>query len=329
MSVIQENTSHTQGVLIDGLIVSNWSPALFAEMRKGGLSAANCTCSVWEDFADSMKEMSVWKERFHNWSDVVTQVYTVDDIFRAQAENKVGVILGWQNTSGFGSDLRTVRLFRELGLRVAQLTYHTANLSGSGCLESTDHGLTDFGHELISVMNDEGILIDLSHVGETTSLETIRASRSPVSYTHCAPYALKDHKRNKSDEALREIAQSGGIVGVTMFPPFMARGNDSTVSDYIDTIAYVIDLCGEEHVAIGTDFMLDYPAGHVDYFLRDQGVGRKLLVPTGPKFPPDFSRPSDYPNLVAAMHKAGWSTARMERVLGGNWIRIFREVWKS
>lgn len=314
--------------LIDGLIVSNWSRPLFEEMRAGGLTAANCTCSIWEDFLPSMLEMARWKQRFAENADLITQVYKVDDIEQARRDGKVGIILGWQNSSGFGDDLRNVPLFAELGLRIVQMTYHTANFSGSGCLESVDRGLTDFGHDLVETLNRHGILIDLSHVGSRTSADVVACSRMPVTYTHCAPSALKEHRRNKSDEEMRELADRGGIVGVTMFPPFMPRGNDSTLADYVEIIEHVVELCGEEHTAIGTDFMLDYPREHLAYFLHDKGHGRKLLTPTGPVFPDEFKRVGQYPNLIAAMDRRGWSTGRIERILGGNWMRLFREVWK-
>lgn len=318
---------HKRSIVIDGLIVSNWSRGLFEEMRDGGLTAANCTCGIWEDFVPSMQAIARWKQMFVENADLITQVYKVDDILRAKQEGRVGIILGWQNSTGFGDDLRLVPLFRELGLRVVQITYHTANFSGSGCLETVDRGLTDFGRDLVATLNREGILIDLSHVGTRTSLDVIEASAKPVSYTHCAPRALKDHARNKNDAELKALADRGGMIGVTMFPPFMAKGNESTLDDYLDAIEHIIGVCGEEQVGIGTDFMLDMPADRMGYFLHDKGYGRRLLNPTGPKFPTEIGRIRQFPNLTAGMERRGWSDARIERVMGANWLRILREVW--
>lgn len=319
---------HRRSVVIDGLIVSNWGRALFEAMHSGGLTAANCTCGLWEGFEASMRAIALWKQWFREHGDLITQVYTVDDIHRAKREGRVGIILGWQNSTGFGEDLRFVPLFRELGLRVVQFTYSTANMAGSGCMESVDRGMTDFGRDLVETLNAEGILIDLSHVGTATSLDVIAASRKPVAYTHCAPRALKEHSRNKSDEELRLLAERGGMVGVTMFPPFMRRGSDSTLEDYLDAIEYCIDLCGEENVAIGTDFTQDVSPEGMRYFLHDKGYGRRLLQPKGVVFPKDFARIEHYPNLTAFMERRGWSAARIERVLGGNWLRIFAETWQ-
>jgi len=319
---------HDRLTVIDGLIVSNWSRALFEAMREGGLSAANCTCSVWEGFEPSMRAIGQWKQWFREHDDIITQIYTVDDIARAKADGKVGVILGWQNSDGFGEDIRMVSVFRELGLRVVQLTYHTANAVGAGCLERIDRGLTDFGHELVDALNTEGILIDLSHVGTQTTLDAVQASKRPITFSHCAPKTLKDHLRNKTDEELLLVARKGGVIGVTMFPPFMSKGNESTLDDYLDVIDYVTNLCGEEHVAIGTDFTQDIPPERMRYFISYEGHGRRLLEPKGAIFPKDFSRIEQYPNLTARMENRGWPERRIVRLLGENWVRLFRDVWQ-
>ncbi|MCM2477372.1 peptidase M19 [Rhizobium sp. CG5] len=318
---------HDRSIVIDGLIVSRWSRELFEAMRTGGLTAANCTCSVWEGFEESMRAVGQWKLWLRENDDLICQIYTVEDIAQAKAQGRVGVILGWQNSDGFGEDVRTVALYAELGLRVVQLTYHNANAVCAGCLETIDRGLTDFGHELVEALNEIGILMDLSHVGPQTSIDAIRASKKPLAYTHCAPKALKDHPRNKTDEELRMVAEVGGMVGVTMFPPFMPRGSLSTLDDYLDVIEYVINLCGEEQVGIGTDFTQDVTPERMAYFLRYKGHGRQLLQPKGAVFPEAFCRIEQYPNLTNAMLGRGWNEGRIARVLGENWLRLFGEVW--
>ena len=156
-----------------------------------------------------MRAIANWKTWLKENDDILTQVYTTKDIEWAREDKRVGVILGWQNSSGFEDYLPYVPLFQELGLRVVQLTYHTANLSGSGCLEGHDGGLTDFGRELVAELNQAGILIDLSHVGSNTSEQTILHSSQPVAYTHCAPMALKSHPRNKTDAEIWFMEERG------------------------------------------------------------------------------------------------------------------------
>jgi membrane dipeptidase len=318
---------HGKALVIDGLIVSKWGRELFEEMHRGGLTAANCTCSVWEGFEDSMRAMAQWKRWFREHGDILLQVYGVDDIRRAKAEGKVGIILGWQNSSGFGDSLDTVALYAELGLRVVQFTYSTANLAGFGCMESHDGGISDFGRELVQRLNAHRLVIDLSHVGSRTSADVVALSEQPVAYTHCAPQGLKAHSRNKTDAELRAVVDKGGMIGVTMFPPFMPRGNESTLDDYVSVIEYVINLCGESQVGIGTDFAQGMSREDMMRFLRDKGTGRQLLVPTGAVFPPDFNQISQYPNLTQALERRGWGAARIEAFLGANWMRYFADVW--
>ena len=217
--------TYNDAIFIDGLVISKFSRAIFEDMQKGGITAANCTCSVWHNFHDTMANIAQWKHWFREWDDIIIQVFSVEDIVRAQKEKKVGIILGWQNTSGIDNDLGNLILFSDLGVKIIQLTYNSQNLVGSGCWESNDGGLTDFGHEVVNVLNELGILIDLSHVGPKTSDDAIRYSKKPVAYTHCCPM-LKKHARNKTDDQLRTIAQADGFVGFASYTPFLPKGED-------------------------------------------------------------------------------------------------------
>lgn len=321
------NSLHDDLIVIDGLIVSDWGRPVFEAMHRGGITAANCTCSVWEDFPTTMKAVADWKKRIRDNSDLLLQVYTTADIERARRDGRVGIILGWQNSTGFGDYLPLVQVYKELGLGVVQLTYNTANTVGSGCYESRDGGLTDFGRELVEELNRCGILIDLSHVGGNTSRDAIEHSTRPVAYSHCLPSALKPHPRNKSDEELRFIADRGGFVGVTMFPPFLARGTGSTVDDYVAAIEHVIDVAGEEQVGVGTDFTQDHGEDFFRYITRDKGYARSLTRFGEIVMPEGFRRIEDFPNLTAAMQRRGWTETRIRRVMGGNWVRLLGEVW--
>ena len=238
---------HEDLIVIDGLIVSNWSEEVFRDMRKGGLTAANCTCCVWEGFSETMNNIARWNGWFREHDDLIVKARTAADIRKAKEDGRTAIILGFQNTSAFEDKLGAVQLFKDVGVGIAQLTYNTQNLAGSGCYESRDSGLSDWGRELVAEMNRVGMLIDLSHVGSRTSEETIRESSRPVAYTHCCPSALKPHPRNKSDGELRFIAEQGGMIGVTMFPAFLARGADATVEDYVDAMEHVISVAGEDN----------------------------------------------------------------------------------
>ena len=215
-----------------------------------------------------------------------------------------------------------------MGVRVIQLCYNTQNLVGTGCYER-DGGLSGYGQELIREMNRVGIMVDLSHVGGRTSREAILASTRPVCYSHCAPLGLKEHPRNKSDDELRFIADHGGFVGVTMFPPFLRRGVEATVDDYVEAIGYTIDRVGEDCVGVGTDFTQGYDKGFFDWITHDKGRYRRL-TDFGPILNPEGIRTiGEFPNLTDAMARAGWPESRIEKVIGANWLRVFGEVWAA
>jgi membrane dipeptidase len=184
---IQMAQLHDSLIVIDGLIISKWSRAIFADIRRGGLTAANCTCSIWEGFVDTMRNIAQWNRWFADNADLITLVRTSADIRRAKAEEKTGIILGFQNTSAFEDQIGYITLFKELGVGIVQITYNTQNLSGAGCYERHDTGLSGFGHEVVAEMNRVGILCDLSHVGAVTSRDVILASTRPVAYTHILP----------------------------------------------------------------------------------------------------------------------------------------------
>ena len=318
---------HEELIVIDGLIVSNWSADVFRDMRKGGLTAANCTCCVWEGFAETMNNVAQWNGWFREHEDLIVKARTVADIRRAKEEGRTAIILGFQNTSAFEDKLGAVQLFKDAGVGIAQLTYNTQNYAGSGCYESSDSGLSDWGRELVAEMNRVGMLIDLSHVGSRTSDDTIRESAKPVAYTHCCPSALKPHPRNKSDGELRFIADRGGMIGVTMFPAFLKRGAESTVEDYVEAMEHVISVAGEDHVAFGTDFTQGYGQDFFDWITNDKGDARSLIKFSPMPNPKGVETIGQLPNLTAAMERAGWSEGRIRKVMGENWLHFLADVW--
>ena len=321
------SVAHEELIVFDGLIVANWSPEVFADMRRGGVTAANCTCCVWEGFAGTMANVARWNAWFRAHGDLIVKARGTADIRAAKEEGRTAIVLGFQNTSAFEDRLGAVEIFKDSGVGIAQLAYNTQNLAGTGCYESRDSGLSDFGRELVAEMNRVGMLIDLSHVGVRTSEEAIRESAKPVALTHCLPAGLKAHPRNKTDAQLRAVADGGGVVGVTMFPPFLPRGVDSTVDDYVAAIDYVVRLVGEDAVAIGTDFTQGHGADFFEWITRDKGHARKLTEFGAIANPRGLRTIGEFPNLTAAMNRAGWSGARVRKVMGANWLRLLAEVW--
>jgi membrane dipeptidase len=281
---------------------------------------------VWEGFNDTVANIADMKKLIRENDDLVSLVRGTEDILEAKRKGKTGIILGFQNAHAFEDNLGYIEAFADMGVRVVQLCYNTQNLVGTGCYER-DGGLSGFGREVIAEMNRVGIMVDLSHVGGATSEEAILASTKPVCYSHCLPSGLKEHPRNKSDEQLRFIADRGGFIGVTMFPPFLKRGIEATVDDYIEAIDYVINLVGEDCVGIGTDFTQGYDKGFFDWITHDKGRHRRLTNFGRIINPEGIRTIGEFPNLTAAMERAGWTESRIRKVMGGNWVNTFREVW--
>ena len=238
-------TIYREAIAIDGLNISNWeSPAVYQSLSNGNLTAINATIAVWEGFEETMDHVAGWKRRFREIPDTLSQVKSVDDIFKAKEDGTVGIILGFQNASPIENKLDRLELFHDLGVRVIQVTYNERNLLGNGCWERTDEGLSNFGEDAVREMNRLGILIDLSHVGDRTTLETAELSDKPVSATHANARSFFDHVRNKTDDALKLIAENGGVIGANAFPPFLPKSFESTLQDYVDAIDDLVDRVG-------------------------------------------------------------------------------------
>jgi membrane dipeptidase len=320
-------TLHDDLILFDGLIISDWGRPVFEDMRRGGVTGANCTTCVWEDAAGTMRNIAQWNRWFREHGDLIVKATTVADIRQAKADSRTAIVLGFQNVSAFEDQIGYVELFHAMGIRIVQMAYNTQNYVGSGCYETKDGGLSDFGRDVVAEMNRVGILCDLSHVGAVTSRDVIEASVKPVCYSHCLPAGLKAHPRNKSDDELRFIVDHGGFVGVTMFPPFLPKGSASSVDDYVAAIGYVINLIGEDFVGIGTDFTQGYGKPFFDWLTLDKGHGRRLTDFGAVVNPEGLRTIGDFPNLTAAMQRAGWTESRIRKILGENWLALLGSVW--
>ncbi|WP_454857502.1 dipeptidase [Rhizobium binxianense] len=323
---------HDDAIVVDGLQTCQWSRAIFEEMRAGGLTAVNVSSLLWENFREGIGYVSEWKRFLRENDDIIRPVRTVDDIHAAKAEGRTGIIIGWQNTSPLEDRLDYVEIFKDLGVGIMQMTYNTQNYSGAGYLEEVDSGLTGFGREVLAELNRVGVLCDLSHVGDKTTADVIAHSRRPVCISHVLPRALRDVKRNKPDELFVACAEKGGIIGISLFAPGLAAGNEATVEDYLDAMAYVIDLVGEDHVGIGTDFSLDRPrpGPWLLWANKDKGTARTLTEFGSVKIskPKGIERITEMPNLTARMLSRGWSEELVLKLLGRNWLRVLEAAWK-
>ncbi len=315
-------------MIIDGLEINDWSRAVVEQVRSGGVDIVHATCGVWEDTAGAMTRIGSWRHFARANADVVRIVRTVDDIHRAVDDDVLGIVLGFQNSSMLGDDPEMAGIFADVGVRVVQLTYNIANHLGSSCWEPHDGGLTRAGHRMVAALNDAGVVIDISHVGNRTGLDAISASARPIAVTHGNPASFCASPRNKPDDVIDALAARGGVIGCTLYPLFIG-GADVTRVAYCRMLADLAERIGVEHVAIGSDAVVGWPEGVLGW-MRNGRWDRPENpdeVPPFPPWPSWFRGPEDFGSLAAGLDEAGFDAAGRDAVLGGNWLRLFEQVF--
>ena len=280
-------------------------------------------------------------ERFYKYdcliewaSDKALLVTSAEDILKAKTEGKVGLILGFQDTIPIGGNLTQLWIYYKLGLRILQLTGMFRNAVGDGCYEPGNRGLTRFGKQVVREANRMGIVVDLSHVGERSSLEAAELSEAPVIFSHSSVKALCDHPRNLTDDQIKAAARSGGVVGLCPHSIFteVERGVRPTVNEFLNHIDYIVDLVGADHAGIGTDRFVQESlvegTGSV-FFERTVLRGFDGGYTFNEKQVKGFSEMREWPNLTRGLVARGYSDDDIEKILGGNFLRVFQEVWRS
>jgi membrane dipeptidase len=309
------------------------------EALASGLTAFNCTIGYVagesEPFESTVREIAHTDEKIRANPTDLLKVYTVADILRAKGEKKVGVIYGFQNAAMMGKDASRVDIFAGLGIRVIQLTYNPANQLGDGSVAPENRGLTPFGREVIERLNARRVMVDLSHSGEHTCLDAARASKQPVSINHTGCRALVDLPRNKTDEELRLVASKGGFVGI-YFMPFLSKSGHAKADDVVAHIDHAVNVCGEDAVGIGTDgsvTQIDDLKAYMDVLAKEIEERRKAGVsaagerPDTLPFVVDLRGVNQFYSLADRLQKRGYSTGRIEKILGQNFLRYARDVW--
>lgn len=322
--------TYADSIIINGLDYSVLTREYLEKFKASGCTAANVTVTALQNCWETMYRLGEWFRMFEQNQDLVQQVFSVEDIRKAKKEGKVALIVGFQNTSPIDDNIDLLAIYKRLGVQIMQLCYNPRNLSGDGCIEPGNAGLSDFGYRVVKEMNRVGILIDLSHVGERTTLEAIEASEKPCSFTHAGPKAKFDVPRNKTDECLKKLAAKGGVVGANAYPTFLSdKEEERTLDRFLDSIDYMVDLIGVEHVGIGTDFVEGQPP---EFFCTRAGLGTFATPGTisyPVYFPKGLESVSDFENVWNGLIKRGYSVADTQAIMGGNFLRLFEEVWGS
>ncbi|NVK21528.1 MAG: membrane dipeptidase [Kangiellaceae bacterium] len=286
-------------------------------------------------FEQSVQMISQHQKLIDANSDILSLVRSFKDIEQAKKENKVAVTLGFQNSHSLGNNLDHIETFKHLGVLTMQLTYNGQNQIGGGANVNGRLPLTEFGHKVVEKMNEQQVLIDLSHSGERTCLEAIAASKAPVTISHTGCRALADFPRNKTDKELRSLAEKGGLVGI-YFMPFLAPDSKANSDHLVAHIEHAINICGEDHVALGTDGGytdiddMDKVQKSTDSFTQDRidsgaaAAGEKI---GNLNFMPDIVGTQQFFLLANKLAKKGHSSTRIEKVLGLNAYNLMKEVW--
>jgi membrane dipeptidase len=279
-------------------------------------------------YDDGLEFLAAWSGFCGRNAHVFSLVGKADDLDAAKAKQKIAVIMGLQNADEF-REPKDVKAFYELGLRCAQLTYNTQNLLGSGSTERVDGGISDYGEQIIKSMNEVGMLVDVSHSGDKTTLDAIELSPKPIAFTHSNCRALNNHPRLKTDEAIRKLAAKGGVMGITGVRMFVKDREPTTVEDIVDHIDHVVKLVGIEHVGIGSDSdLMGYDHMPPDQY-KQLKAGYKASYAFRDKIDTDgFDHPRKVYDLTAALIRRSYSDSNIQAVLGGNFRRLLGTTWK-
>ena len=316
-------------VIIDGLQYCNWSREIFQQMRAGGVDCVHVTICYWENFRETVANISRWHRLFEQHADLIRPVKTAADVRSAQIEGRTGIVFGFQNCSPIEDDIGLVQVLHELGARFMQLSYNNQSLLATGCYEAEDPGITRMGKEVIKEMNRVGMVIDMSHSAERSTLEAIELSERPIAITHANPAFWFPALRNKSDAVLRALAGSGGMIGFSLYPHHLKDKSQCRLEDFCAMVAQAAELLGIAHIGIGSDLCQDQPDSVVEW-MRNGRWTRTVDYGEGSQgnagFPPQpewFRDNRDFSTLAAGLRKVGFSVSEVDRIMGRNWLDFF------
>jgi len=319
------------------------SAKALADVRASGVTAVNLTVGPVGDrpslaaFEGIFRDLARWEAEIARHPDALLSVRGPRDLEAARESGRVGIVYGLQDGVAFHDDLSRLAILHRFGVRIIQPTYNLRNLLGDGCLEPDGAGLSRAGQEAIRRMNALGILVDLSHCGRRTTRDALAASAAPVAFTHTGCAAVADHPRKKTDEELRTLADKGGVAGI-YFMPYLKPGSQPVAEDVVRHVENAVKVAGEDHVGIGTDGVLSPVDLTPEYRARVQadidqrkkaGIGAPGEVAGVYTFVPDLNTPRRIQKLGELLAARGHSPRRIEKIVGGNFARLFQETWKE
>ena len=317
---------------IDNLQYCNWSREVFKINREAELDAVHVTIVYHEDYDELLKRVDEWKIHFKDNSDLIFHGKNYKDIEKAKEQKKTAIFFGFQNCSPIEDDINLVEKVHQLGCKFMQLTYNNQSLLATGCYEKTDSGVTNFGKEVIKEMNRVGIVIDMSHSAEKSTFDAIEISDKPIAITHANPLFWHDAIRNKSNDLLKTLAQSKGMIGLSLYPHHLKDGTNCSLENFCEMTAKTADLIGVKNIGIGSDLCLRQPDKIVEWMrngtwtkTKNFGEGSKNK-PGFPKQPVWFEDARGFKNLESGLKKIGFNKVEVEGILGNNWYNFYKNI---
>ena len=317
---------------IDNLQYCKWSEEIFKMNRDAQIDAVHVTIAYHEDFDEVKKNVDDWHNRFDKFSDLIFHGKTFHDIEKANQENRTAIFFGFQNCSPIEDDINLVESVHDLGAIFMQLTYNNQSLLATGCYESNDSGVTRMGREVIKEMNRVGVIVDMSHSAEKSSLDAIEISEKPIAITHANPSFWHNAKRNKSNDLLKALAKSGGMLGLSLYPHHLKEGSNCTLENFCEMTAKTAEIMGVKNIGIGSDLCINHPDSVVEWMrngtwakAKNYGEGSKNK-PGFPKQPDWFLDARGFNNLEIGLNKIGFNEDETNGILGNNWYNFYKGI---
>ncbi len=317
---------------IDNLQYCNWSEEIFAINKEAKLDAIHVTIAYHEDFNEVRNNVKEWIAYFDIYNKYIFHGKNFKDIEKAHKENKTAVFFGFQNCSPIEDDINLVEEIHKIGVRFMQLTYNNQSLLATGCYEENDSGVTRMGKEVIKEMNRLGVVVDMSHSAEKSTFDAIKISSKPIAITHANPSFWFAAKRNKSNELLKALADSNGMIGLSLYPHHLKDKSNCTLESFCEMAAKTAELIGVKHIGIGSDLCIGHPDSVVEWMrngkwtkTKDYGEGSSTDA-NFPKQPDWFKDARGFKNLEQGLKKVGFQEAEVNDILGNNWYNFYRGI---
>ena len=318
-------------MIVDNLQYANWSEKIFRQMREGGVDAVHVTISYHENFRETVLNFEQWNRWFEQYPDLIMKGLWAEDIDRARETGRTAIFFGFQNPSPIEDDIGLVEIAHTLGARFMQLTYNNQSLLATGCYEAEDPGITRMGRQVIKEMNRVGLVVDMSHSADRSTIEAAELSERPIAITHANPHAWHPALRNKRHEVLKAVTDAGGMLGVSLYPHHLKDKSDCTLQSFCEMIARAADSYGVHSLGIGSDLCQDQPDSVVEWMRVgrwskeiDYGEG-SASAPGFPPMPSWFQDNRDFGNIAEGLAQTGLSQSEVNGIMGENWHRFYKE----